>query len=124
MIVKVKEVVRYGGHTIRANGVVDISFDAAYSELTNSVMMLQLLNNDVSIKAKIPGKKAFHLGGFRVDRLQVDNDGESHIKFRGVTDYIETDNLMMMPLKGDDVPDFQILVEGEVEKEDDADVEQ
>ena len=55
MKVKVKEVVKYGGHSLSANGSVNFTLKAQYSELSNTIQLMQMLNNDVSIKAKIPG---------------------------------------------------------------------
>ena len=40
MTIKVKEVVRYGGHSLSANGSVNFTLKASYSELTNSVQIL------------------------------------------------------------------------------------
>ena len=55
--IKVKEVVVYGGHSMSANGSVNLTLKAQYSELPNSIRMMQLLNNDVDIKAKAPGSE-------------------------------------------------------------------
>lgn len=46
---KVKEVVTYGGHSLKASGSVDLTLKAGYSELTNSIKLMQMFNNDVSI---------------------------------------------------------------------------
>ena len=116
--VKVQEVVRYGGHNLAANGAVTLVLTASYSELVNTVQVLQMLNNDVDIKAKLPGKKAMRLGLFRVNHIDVNDDGTSRIKFRGISDYIEMDNLNSLPKKDEDVPDFKVLFEADVEEED------
>lgn len=60
---KVKEVVTYGGHSLKASGSVDLTLKAGYSELTNSIKLMQMLNNDVSIKAKVPGGYSPHERG-------------------------------------------------------------
>lgn len=119
--VKVKEVVTYGGHSISANGSVNLTFKAQYSELVNTVQSLQLLNNDVFIKARVAGMKPMKLGMFRVKDVNVSGDGSSTIKFNGISDYIEVDNLNTLPLKDSDTPLFNILMEAEIEEEDDND---
>lgn len=119
--VKVKEVVTYGGHSISANGSVNLTFKAQYSELVNTVQSLQLLNNDVFIKARVAGMKPVKLGMFRVKDVNVSGDGSSTIKFNGISDYIEVDNLNTLPLKDSDTPLFNILMEAEIEEEDDND---
>lgn len=122
MILKVKEVVTNAGYRVGANGSVSISFAAKYSELTNTIKLQQLLNNDVEIKAKVPvgtGKpQVLNLGSFRVKKTTIDDDGESKVEFNGITDYIEMDNLNKLPLNSDDVKEFTILVTAEIESED------
>lgn len=129
MILKVKQVVTNAGYRVGANGSVSISFAAKYSELTNTIKLQQLLNNDVEIKAKVPtgtGKpQVLNLGNFRVKRTTIDDDGESKVEFNGITDYIEMDNLNKLPLNSDDLKEFTILVTADIESEDgEEDVEE
>ena len=115
--IKVKEVVKYGGHSLSANGSVNFTLKASYSELTNTIKIMQMLNNDVSIKAKIPGGSPMKLGFFRVKQITIDGDGESIIKFNGLNDYIEMDNLNLLPLNSDENKEFVVLMEAEAEEE-------
>lgn len=123
MNVKIKEVVTYAGHSLKANGAVDFTLKAAYSELTNSIQMMQMLNNDVDIKAKLPGHSPMKLGQFRIKQIVIDGDGESVLKFNGLNDYVELDNLNLLPLNNEDNKEFQILAEAEIEMEDENDGE-
>ena len=115
--IKVKEVVVYGGHSMSANGSVNLTLKAQYSELPNSIRMMQLLNNDVDIKAKAPGSKVMRLGVFRVKQIVVDGDGESVLKFNGLSDCIEMDNLNVLPLNTDDNKEFVVLMMANIEDE-------
>lgn len=124
MIIKVKEVVKYGGHSLSANGSVNFTLKANYSELTNSIQLMQMLNNDVNIKAKIPSGKPMKLGMFRIKQIIVDGDGESIIKFNGLNDYIEMDNLNLLPLNSDENKEFVVLMEAEIEEENEEEVEE
>lgn len=117
MNIKVKEVVKYGGHSLSANGSVNFTLKAMYDELANSIKLMQMLNNDVSIKAKVPGQKAMKLGIFRVKQIIVDGDGESTLKFNGLNDYIEMDNLNVLPLNSDENKEFVVLMETDIEEE-------
>lgn len=117
MTVKVKEVVKYGGHSLSANGSVNFTLKASYSELTNTIQMMQMLNNDVIIKAKLPASKPMKLGMFRIKQIVIDGDGESTLKFNGLNDYIEMDNLNLLPLNSDDNKEFAIMMEAEIEVE-------
>lgn len=118
MIVKVKQVVKYDGHSLSSNGSVNFKLRASYSELVNSIQLMQLLNNDVIIKAKIPGTKVMKLGMFRIKQIVFDGDGESKITFNGLNDFIEMDNLNLLPLKNnEETSEFKIMYESEVEVE-------
>lgn len=117
IVAKVKEVVKYNGHSLSANGSVNFNLKASYSELTNTIQMMQMLNNDVSIKAKLPAGKPMKLGMFRIKQIVIDGDGESTLKFNGLNDYIEMDNLNLLPLNNDDNKEFVIMMEAEIEVE-------
>lgn len=118
MDIKVKQVVKYDGHNIMANGSVNLGFRASYSELTKTIELQQLLNNDVEIKCKLPDeKKSIRLGRFRIKQTVIDGDGESKIKLNGLKDYIETDNLNLLPLNSDSVSEFVVLYTADVELE-------
>lgn len=123
MKVKVKEVVKYGGHSLSANGSVNFTLKAQYFELSNTIQLMQMLNNDVSIKAKIPGDSPMKLGFFRVKQIVIDGDGESTIKFNGLNDYIEMDNLNLLPLNSDENKEFIALMEAEIETDEMEDIE-
>ena len=120
MNVKVKEIVKYGGHNLSANGSVNLTLRASYSELTSTIQLMQMLNNDVNIKAKIPGEKVMKLGFFRIKDIRIDGDGESIIKFNGLNDYIEMDNLNLLPVKGSENEEFVVLMDAEIEIEEEG----
>lgn len=118
MIIKVRQVVKYDGHSLSSNGSVNFKLRASYSELVNSIKLMQMLNNDVTIKAKIPGSKVMKLGIFRIKQIVIDGDGESKITFNGLNDFIEMDNLNLLPLKNsEETNEFQVLYESNVEDE-------
>ena len=117
MTIKVKEVVKYGGHSLSANGSVNFTLKASYSELTKTIQLMQMLNNDVNIKAKLPAGKPMKLGMFRIKQIVIDGDGESTLKFNGLNDYIEMDNLNLLPLNSDENKEFVVMIEAEIEVE-------
>lgn len=121
--VKVKEIVTYAGHSLRANGSVNLTVKAMYGELTNSIQMMQMLNNDVDLRAKVADGKPMRLGFFRVQEIKVDGDGESTIKFNGISDNIEMDHLNNLPLNDADTKQFTILAVAEIDLEDGEDGE-
>lgn len=120
MNLRVKEVVTYQGHSIAASGKVTVTFSAMYSELVNTVKLMQMLSNDISVHAKLQDNAPMKLGTFKLKQIIVDGDGESKIKLDGITDYIETDNLNMLPLRSDEVKEFQIRFSTEVEEDNES----
>lgn len=116
MNLKAKQIVSYNGHSISANGTVNLNLKAQYSQLTKSIQLMQMLNNDISIKAKVSGK-VIKLGIFRIKQIQIDGDGESKIKFNSLSEYVEVDNLNSLPLQSDDSKEFNIMYETDVEEE-------
>jgi len=116
--IKVKEIVTYAGHSLRANGSVNLTVKAMYGELTNSIQMMQMLNNDVDLRARVANGKPMRLGFFRIQEIKVDGDGESKIKFNGISDNIEMDNLNNLPLNDADAKQFVILAVAEIDLED------
>lgn len=119
MNVKVRLVSSYGGHSLSTNGSVNLTLKASYSELSNSVKLMQLLNNDIDIKAKLPGMSPVKLGSFRIKMIRVDDDGESVIKFNGLIDYVEADNLTTLVTD----EEFVVMFEADVEEEDENEEE-
>ena len=116
----VNQVVKYGGHSLSANGSVNLTLKAAYTELVGTLEMTQMLNNDVVVKARVPGIKPIRLGMFRVKSIVIDDDGESTIKLNGLNDYIEMDNLNTLPIKGEDVELFSVRYETTIMEDEDG----
>jgi hypothetical protein len=117
MKIKVKQVVTYGGHSISANGAVNLTLKAQYSELVNTINVMPMLNNDVNIQAKFPQMGAMKLGSFRVKQLIIDDDGESTLKFNGITEYVEVDELNKLAMNDGKTNAFTVLMSAEIESE-------
>lgn len=107
---KVKQVVKYGGHTLQANGGVKLTLVAQYSQLGATLELTPMLNEDIEILARAThNAKPLRLGSFRIKQLVIDGDGESKLKFDSMTDFVEVDNLNLLPLRNDEVPEFTVL---------------
>lgn len=114
--VEVKVIGKYNGHSVKANQSVDLSFKAGYDQLSGAVRLLQLLNNDVTIKSKVPDEKPFNLGTFRVQNVNISHDGESTIKFNSMTDFTEVDNFTK--LIGSEIVILRVSADIEIEDSD------
>lgn len=121
---KVMQVVTYGGHSLSSNGSVSLTLKAGYSELTKTIQVIQMLNEDVAVKAKLAGQKPMKLGSFKIKDIKIDGDGESVLKFAGISDYVEMDNLNLLPLANEENKLFQILLECETEATDEGNEEE
>ena len=121
--IKIKQMVTYNGHSLSANGNVSFNLKAKYSELGNTINLMQLLNNDITVRAKVLGGKPMKLGMFKLRQIVIDGDGESVIKLIGLNDYIEMDNLNGLPLHDSEVKEFAIMYDGDIELEDDGEEE-
>ena len=110
---KVKVVASYAGHSLRQNGNVDFTLKCQYSELTNYIQLIQMLNNDVNITVKMPSEKPLKLGMFRIKEIKIDGDGEGVIKFNSLNDFVEVNNLNKIVTK----ELFQVMFKSEIEEE-------
>lgn len=79
--VKVKLDVQYNGHSVKKNGAVDINFILPYSELTNTLKLLQLINCNINVAAKMGTNKPISLGVFYLNKMSIDRDGQSKVSF-------------------------------------------
>ena len=115
--VKVRVVAAYNGHNIKPNKNVDISLKCRYDELTNYIQLIQFLNEDVDIVAKVGDNPANKLGSFRVKEIKVDHDGEGVLKFNSQLDFVNADDINS--LVGEELIKVQFTAEIEEEEEED-----
>ena len=113
--ISVQQVVKYGGHSVNKGGVVSVTLVADFSELVGTIQTFQTLGENVTIKAKCAGRKAFRLGTFKVKSITTNGEGESRLKFESTRDSVELPELDNLPLMQDDVPAFKVLYEAQVE---------
>lgn len=118
--IKVMGVALYDGHSVRKQGAVDLKFVMDYSELPNTIKLLQLLNNDIKIQVKmLDKKKPSNLGIWRLDSIHTGSDGVSKVKFNSQEDFVEMNELnefTKMEL-------FKVKFEADVEIEDTMEVD-
>lgn len=115
--VKVRVIGAYNGHNIKPNKNVDLGFKCRYDELTNYVQLIQFLNEDVEIVAKVGDTPAKKLGSFRVKEIKVNGDGEGVLKFNSMLDFVNADDINS--LVGEELIKVQFSAEIEEEEEND-----
>lgn len=111
--VEVRTVASYRGHSLQDNGTVRLNFKFKYDELSNSVQLIQMLNNDVTVAVRLPEESPKKIGMFRIQKFSVDSDGESVVNLNGLNDYIEVDRLNDLVSK----EPFQVRFMAEIEEE-------
>lgn len=110
---RVKTIASYKGHSIKSNGNVDLTLKCSYSEITDSVKLLQMLNNDITLTVKLPDRKPDSLGVFRLKSLKFDHDGESVIMLNSQVDFVEVGNISNIITN----ESFQVRFDAEIENE-------
>lgn len=119
--IKIREVVGYNGHNVKANGIVLLNLKAMYSELVKTIQVLQLLNNDVKISV-VQGKSEESLGMFRVKNVNISDDGESVLKFETLAEAAEMDVInSLVGKEGEFV--INMFAEVDLEEDEDEDVD-
>lgn len=114
---KVKAVVKNMGNSLNANGVVNLRLKTSYSELPSAIKSLAMLNQNIDVKAKLPGDKPFRLGWFMLNEVKIASDGEADIRLRSIKENVEMDMLNSLPLAHDENPEFQVMLECEIEED-------
>lgn len=112
---EVKTIGLYGGHVMKPNGTFDLTLKFDYSELTNTIMLQQLLNNDMMVYVKLVDEaKPFKLGMLKIKNTTINGDGTSKLTLTGINDYAEVDNLNKLI----STERFKIRCLAEIEEED------
>ena len=113
----------YESHDIKKSGIVNFKVVANYDELAKVVPLIQLLNNDMKIGAKLPDHdKPFTIGTCRLNSLKINSDGTSNVHFNSIVDNVKLNNLnkLVATEKGAEITLLiigEIILEGSEEEE-------
>jgi hypothetical protein len=101
--VKIKFEGKYTTHSVKANKSIDITFKMPYTELTNYIGTIQMLNENVTVAGKIGSdKKPLKFGVFMVHNISVDRDGQGTLKFNSQLDFIDSANINELAERNDE----------------------
>jgi len=119
--IKVKTEGTYFAHNVKQNKSIDLTFKVPYSELTNYIKSIQMLNENVDVGAKIGADKPINLGSFMIKNINIDNDGEGKIKLNSQLDFVDSDKINELASKNDEplmiLFKCSVDVEEEIEEE-------
>lgn len=117
--VEVDVVCSFAGQSMNANGTTSVSFGARYDELVNVMQLCQLMSNDVTIIATVPGSDPVNLATyFRLQEIKISGDGSSVMKFKGSTSFADNDMISSLPNKQSDIQQFRVKFKAIIELED------
>lgn len=111
-IVKIKSLAKYNGHNVKASKSVDFNLLFSYEELPNYIQLIQLLNENVEITAKVEDEAPQKIGTFMINSINVDHDGVGKIRFNSLLDHVEAD--IINDLVGET---FKVIFKASVEDE-------
>ena len=119
--VEVNVVCTFAGQSMNANGTTSVSFGARYDELANVMQLCQLMSNDVTIVATVPGSDPVNLATyFRLQEIKISGDGSSTMRFKGSTWFADNDVISGLPNKQSEIQQFRVQFTSVVELEDDV----
>lgn len=117
--VEVDVVCTFAGQSMNANGTTSVNFGARYDELVNVMQLCQLMSNDVTIIATVPGSDPVNLATyFRLQEIKISGDGSSVMKFKGSTSFADNDMISSLPNKQSDIQQFRVKFKAIIELED------
>lgn len=120
--VKLKFEAKYTTHTVKANKAVDITFKMPYTELTQYIGSIQMLNENVTVAAKIGSdKKPNKLGTFMITNISVDRDGQGTLKVNSQLDYVESKSINELASRNDEPMFLFLKADIDTEGNDEAD---
>lgn len=101
--VKIKTEAKYVSHDVKQNKSINVNFKMPYSELTNYIQSIQMLNENITLAGKIGSdKKPLKFGMFSLNNINIDRDGEGKIKFNSQLDFVESQNINELANRNDE----------------------
>lgn len=88
-----KGVAVFNGMTVSPQKIITLKFKLRYDEVVTSVNLLQGLNTDITVHAKIGTGKAVNLGMFTIGGISFDRDGNAVIPFKSMVDNVNMDSI-------------------------------
>lgn len=116
--IKIKTEAKYANHDIKANKSVNVQFKMPYTELTNYIQSVQMLNENVTVAARIGAdKKPIKLGSYQINAINIDRDGECKLKFNSQLDFVDASNLNELAGRTDEP--LMVLMKANIDIDDD-----
>lgn len=125
--VKLKGVSKITSMNISSSRVITLNVTMGYEEIVTSVQLLQGLNSDITVLAKMGIGKAKSLGMFTVNGVNFDKDGNAKVSLKSMVSNVELENIMEIITSEEvlqllfktiiELPDNEVEVDDEGEEE-------
>lgn len=94
--VKVDATGYYVGHSIKANGTLDLKMSFPPNEITNTVKFLTMIGKPFKLGIFEDGDKPVNLGEFTIDKIEFTKNAETKMKFASTKDYAVIQNMVSL----------------------------
>lgn len=91
-----KGIASFEGMSVSTGSVVTLKLKLRYDEILTSVNLLQGLQSDITVHAKVPDEKAFSLGVFTINAVNFDKDGNAKITLKSMTDNVNLEKVCQL----------------------------
>lgn len=91
-----KGLAEFDGMSVSSGQIVTLKLKLRYDEMLTSVNLLQALQTDVTVQAKVPDEKAFNLGIFSVNSVSFDKDGNAKVCLKALVDNVEINRVCQL----------------------------
>lgn len=116
-VVKIKFEAKYVSHDVKQNKSINLNFKMPYSELSQYIQTIQMLNENITLAGKIGSdKKPIKLGMFSLNQIVIDRDGEGKIKFNSQLDFVDSASINELANRNDEPLIMLLRADIDVEK--------
>jgi hypothetical protein len=116
--VRIKTEASYMNHSVKQNKSIDITFKMPYSELTQYIQAIQMLNENITLAGKIGSdKKPIKFGTFMINGINIDRDGEGKLKFNSQLDFVDPATINELATRNDEPLVLLLRADIDVEEE-------
>lgn len=109
---------QYNGHITKRNRLLELRFKFSYDERTSLAKILFLVGQNIEVSVKAPDKKPVKLGTYNFQALNIDRDGQGHLKIITDIDYVEHENLVSI-INDNELLKIKLSAEIELEENED-----
>lgn len=114
--VTIDQNVSLDGYSVSSRGIVTITLYAGYVELPQTIRLMDLMGEYITLSSFALGEEPMLLGNdFRIKQITVDANCDQKIRLHGVQETIDVSSISKLPARGDEDSEFTVTYEAEIE---------